>query len=166
MIFFCSINCWMLHPMILLIISLLTILTQIYFWLLLLQLLMLKHWTFGFPFSVPYSDGDPAARAQTGEFSKPMYQSVIKKRGQQRGGGPSGGRRCLSGWGLRVSTKIQEQPATSLPERLAAPRDGGQRCDGRPQEEPLWLLHLQRIWRGSPFAILLRNRGQLCLPYR
>lgn len=32
-----------------------------------------------YPASHP--DGDPAARAQVGEFSKPMYQSVIKKEG-------------------------------------------------------------------------------------
>ncbi|KAI5103608.1 homeobox protein Mohawk, partial [Silurus meridionalis] len=32
-------------------------------------------------------DGDPAARAQTGEFSKPMYQSVIKKEGSGVGAG-------------------------------------------------------------------------------
>ncbi|XP_035389758.1 mohawk homeobox a isoform X2 [Electrophorus electricus] len=32
-------------------------------------------------------DGDPAARAQTGEFSKPMYQSVIKKEGSGMGTG-------------------------------------------------------------------------------
>ncbi|KAK3529254.1 hypothetical protein QTP70_022996 [Hemibagrus guttatus] len=32
-------------------------------------------------------DGDPAARAQTGEFSKPMYQSVIKKEGNGVGAG-------------------------------------------------------------------------------
>ncbi|GAA6083091.1 mohawk homeobox a isoform X1, partial [Tachysurus ichikawai] len=31
--------------------------------------------------------GDPAARAQTGEFSKPMYQSVIKKESNSVGAG-------------------------------------------------------------------------------
>ncbi|XP_066519863.1 mohawk homeobox a [Hoplias malabaricus] len=32
-------------------------------------------------------DGDPAARTQPGEFSKPMYQSVIKKEGSSMGTG-------------------------------------------------------------------------------
>lgn len=31
--------------------------------------------------SASHPDGDPAARAPNGEFSKPMYQSVIKKEG-------------------------------------------------------------------------------------
>lgn len=38
-----------------------------------------------YPASHP--DGDPAARAQVGEFNKPMYQSVIKKEGGAVGAG-------------------------------------------------------------------------------
>lgn len=34
-----------------------------------------------------HPDADPAARAQVGEFSKPMYQSVIKKEGGSMGAG-------------------------------------------------------------------------------
>lgn len=78
--------------------------------------------------------------------------------GHGYGRGAALGRRGrLTGRGIRVSTQVQEQPAAPLPERLAAPRHGGQRRHGRPQEEPLRLLQLQRVRRRAPLAVLLRG---------
>lgn len=130
-------------------------------------LLMLKYWTVVFSCVLcAVLRRWPGCSSPDRWVQQAHVPECYQKREQQRGGGSSGGRRSLVGWGLCVSAKIQEQPVTPLPERLTAPRDGGQRCDRRPQEEPLRLLQLQRIRRGSPLTVLLGNRGQLRLPYR
>lgn len=128
---------------------------------------MFEHWMLGFPYNLcTIPRRWSGCSSSDGWVQQAHVSERYQKRGQRCGGEPSRIGRRFIGWWLRVSAKIQEQPATPLPERLAAPRHGGQRCDGRPQEKPLRLLQLQRIRWGSSLAVLLRNRGQLRLPHR
>lgn len=73
-------------------------------------------------------------------------------------------------WRQRVaSVQVQEQFTESVSERHPAPHDGGEgRCGhlSPQEEEPLWVVQLQRMWsRCRVPGVVLRNRGQLCVPH-
>lgn len=65
-----------------------------------------------------------------------------------------------------ASVQVQEQFAEPLPERHAAPHDGGRGRRRRlrtQEEEPLWVAQLRGVRPGCRLAgVVVRNRGQLC----
>lgn len=68
-----------------------------------------------------------------------------------------------------ASVQVQEQLTESLSERHPAAHDGSEgrwRHRGPQEEEPLGVLQLQRMRSGRRLpGVVLRNRGQLCLPH-
>lgn len=73
-------------------------------------------------------------------------------------------------WRQRVTPiQVQEQFTESVPERHPAAHDGGEgrwRHVGPQEEEPLWVVQLQRLRpRCCLPGVVLRNWGQLCLPH-
>lgn len=96
-----------------------------------------------------------------------LWQVISQKRAPETGQRSRHGRLRQQWRRYIASIQVQEQSTEPLSERHLATHDGGEggwRRLGPQEEEPLWVVQLQRLWSRCRLpGVVLRNRGQLCL---